>query len=352
MMGVEDADSHKLGLHPHRVSQWLGGRIMPMHAEIGLTNKCNHHCSFCTLDWITHGKETLDSATVGKLMQDLKYMGVKSVYFAGEGEPTLHPEFIDIINGTAHMGMKIAVSTNGQRYDRDTAHRTLSNISWIRFSLDTINKSFYSEIHGVSENVLDTVIQNIKDAVGIKKSLGLGVDIGVQVVLTDDTSQHLRALVECMRAVGVDNVQIKPSHTHPGSSHKTEMDVDMYDHVQGEMKDYESDDFKVVVRTKSMNRLTEPRTYDRCHGFDFYALIAANGDVVPCNVFYRNDGFVFGNIFEESIRDIWSSVHRQEIIKTIEKSCFSHCGEYRCRLDVMNRYLHRIKNPEGNDVFI
>jgi radical SAM protein with 4Fe4S-binding SPASM domain len=349
-MGVEDADSHKLGLHPHQVSQWLDGRIMPMHAEIGLTNKCNHHCSFCTLDWITHGKETLDSATLGRLMQDLKYMGTKSVYFAGEGEPTLHPEFVDIVNGTAHMGMKVAVATNGQRYDHIMADTTLKNISWIRFSLDTVDPVLHEKIHGVK--TLGQILVNIKAAVLIKKERGLEVDIGVQVVLTEETALTLNQTVEAMRDICVDNVQIKPCHIHPGSSHKEPMNVGMYDHVQVEMKDYESDGFKVVVRTRSMNRLEESRSYDRCNGFDFYALIAANGDVVPCNVFYRNEGFIFGNIFKDSIRDIWSGVRRREIIKIIENSCFSHCGDYRCRLDIMNRYLHRVKNPEWNDVFI
>jgi radical SAM protein with 4Fe4S-binding SPASM domain len=352
IMGVEDADSHKLGLHPHQVSQWLRGRVMPMHAEIGLTNKCNHHCSFCTLDWITHGKETLASDVLGELMQDLKYMGVKSVYFAGEGEPTLHPEFVDVVNGTAHMGIKVAVATNGQRFTQDVAERTLRNISWIRFSLDTIDPTLYRQIHGVGNEALMITKNNIVTAVTTKKSQNLSVDIGVQVVLTEDTALTLNSTVEWLKKIGVDNAQIKPCHIHPNSSHSDVMDVDMYGHVQVEMKDYEADGFKVLVRTKSMNRLEQKRTYDRCNGFDFYALIAANGDVVPCNVFYRNPGFVYGNIYDKSLRDIWVSVRKHEIIKNIEKSCFSHCGDYRCRLDVMNRYLHRIKNPERNDVFI
>jgi radical SAM protein with 4Fe4S-binding SPASM domain len=204
----------------------------------------------------------------------------------------------------------------------------------------------------VGSSALAQVIANITTTVQLKKEVGLECDIGVQVVLTEDTALTLNKTVECLKDIGVDNVQIKPCHIHPGSSHKEPMNVGMYDHVQVEMKDYESDGFKVVVRTRSMNRLEASRSYDRCNGFDFYALIAANGDVVPCNVFYRNEGFIFGNINKESIRSIWTSTNRLDIISSIEGSCFSHCGDYRCRLDVMNRYLHRIKNPERCDVFI
>lgn len=351
-MGVQDADSHKLGLHPRKVASWLEGFPVPFHAEIGLTNRCNHHCSFCTLDWITHGNKTLASPVIGKAIQDMRNMGVRSVYFAGEGEPTLHPEFVNIVNGTAHMGMKVAVSTNGQRFTQGVIESTLRNISWIRFSLDTIEPVLYHKIHGVNGEALLTVLDNIKRAAAFKHYYGLPVDIGVQVILTEETALTLNATVAYLKDLGVDNVQIKPCHNHPGSSHQTKMDVGMYDHVKVEMEDYESDSFKVIVRTKSMERLEEERTYKRCHGFDFYVLINANGDVVPCNVFYHKPEFIYGNIYNESLSKLWVGAKRREIIDKIECAKFAHCGDYRCRLDVMNRHLHRVKNPERNDVFI
>jgi radical SAM protein with 4Fe4S-binding SPASM domain len=250
------------------------------------------------------------------------------------------------------MGMKVAVATNGQRFMPDTAWRTLKHISWIRFSLDTIDTDLYKQIHGVSAEALNMVLRNIAYAVSVKRTENLSVDIGVQVVLTEETALTLNDTVAYLKAIGVDNVQIKPCHTHPSSSHQTGMDTSMYDHVRIEMQDYEEADFKVLVRTKSMNRLEMDRTYSRCHGFDFYVLINARGEVVPCNVFYDKPEFVYGNINEQGIGTIWRSDRRKHIIESVENSCFSHCGTYRCRLDVMNRYLHRIKNPERNDVFI
>jgi radical SAM protein with 4Fe4S-binding SPASM domain len=351
-MGVEDADSHKLSYHPQKVADWLKGEHVPFHAEIGLTNKCNHHCSFCTLDWITHGNKTLASSVLGKAVQDMKYMGVKSIYLAGEGEPTLHPEFKDIVNGIAHMGMKVAVSTNGQRFIEKLAFNTLRNISWIRFSLDTIDPDLYKKIHGIEYDGMITVLTNIKNAVNIKRDLRLNVDIGVQIILTEETALTLNETVEYLKHIGVDNVQIKPCHNHPDSSHQAKMNVGMYDHVKVEMQDYETDDFKVIVRTKSMERLDTPRTYKTCHGFDFYVLINANGDVVPCNVFYHKPEFIYGNIYEQSFLSIWNSERRKRIIDDIALTKFKHCGDYRCRLDVMNRHLDRVKHPERTDEFI
>ena len=268
------------------------------------------------------------------------------------GEPTLHPDFIEIVNGVANMGIRVAVSTNGQKFNASVSDNTLRNISWIRFSVDTIDRNLYRKIHGVGELALDTVLANIENAVIIKRVKELKTDIGVQVILNEETALTINELVERMIDIGVDNVQIKPCHSHPSSSHQSRMDTGLYDHLKIEMADYETDDFSVILRTKSMERLDDPRTYKRCHGFDFYILINADGDVVPCNVFYNKPEFVYGNIYEKPLAEIWNSKRRKEIIEKIECSNFTHCGDYRCRLDVMNRHLDRVKNPERNDEFI
>ena len=174
-MGVEDADSHKLGLHPHKVSRWMTGEDVPFHAEIGITNRCNHHCSFCTLDWVTHGNNDINYSTLCKTLEELEYMGVESIYLAGEGEPTLHPDFTEIVAYCGEIGMKVAVATNGQRFTQDVAKSTLKRISWIRFSLDTVDIELYKKIHGVSADALHRVLNNIRDAVKIKKEQNLPV---------------------------------------------------------------------------------------------------------------------------------------------------------------------------------
>ncbi len=352
-MGVRDADGHKLGLHPERVARWKMGEgiVMPLHAEIGITDKCNHHCKFCTLDWITHGNKEIASHILGSTLVDMKALGVQSIYLAGEGEPTLHTEFVGVVNGIKNMDMSVAVSTNGQRFQRQVAERCLRSISWIRFSVDSVIPEIYTDIHGVSEDALKRVLQNIGDAVEVKREQGLDVDIGVQSIFTTQTVHGLPQFVATMKELGVDNVQIKPCHNHPNSKWESDM-MGCFKDMQTLIEGMETDDFKVVFRSVGMERLQSARTYQRCHGFDFYVLVNANGDVVPCNVFYNKPEFIYGNIYDETFYDIWTGNKRLDIINKVEGSCFSNCGEYRCRLDVMNRYLERVIEPERNDEFI
>ncbi len=352
-MGVRDADGHKLGLHPERVARWAMGEgiVMPLHAEIGITDMCNHKCKFCTLDWITHGSKTLASQIIGNMLVDMQALGVKSIYIAGEGEPTLHPEFVEIVNGINHMGMSVAVSTNGSRFTRNVSKACLRSISWIRFSVDSVIPEIYNDIHGVKGGTLAQVLKNIEFAVEVKREEGLDVDIGVQSIFTTQTVHGLPQFIATMKELGVDNVQIKPCHNHPNSKWESDM-MGPYKDMQTLVEGMETHDFKVVFRSVGMERLQSARTYQRCHGFDFYVLVNANGDVVPCNVFYNKPEFIYGNVYDETFYDIWTGRKRIDIINKVEGSCFEHCGEYRCRLDVMNRYLERVIEPERNDEFI
>ncbi|GAI27734.1 unnamed protein product, partial [marine sediment metagenome] len=83
------------------------------------------------------------------------------------------------------------------------------------------------------------------------------------------------------------------------------------------------------------------------------ALLNAKGDVVPCNIFYDKKDYIYGNIHDNSFYEIWTGARRKEINKKISEAKFCKCGSYfRCRLDVINRHLQRVKYPERNDEFI
>lgn len=352
-MSVKDSDSHKLMYHPVETSKWLKNELdNPIHAEVGITNKCNHRCVFCTLDWINHGVNAIEKEVMFRCLKSMSEIGIKSIYYAGEGEPTIHPNFVEFLDYGKKLGISNSVSTNGSRFDEEMARQALKNLSWMRFSVDAGTNKTYSHIHGTSEKEFDRVINNIKNSVIIKRENKYEVDIGVQLILMPENIGEVEALANIVKEIGVDNFQVKPAHNHPKSSYSPEIYQFSHHTLKENLEKLNDDKFTVVVRTKSMERLLQERTYKTCHGFDFYALIDAKGNVVPCNVFYDNPEYTYGNINETDFKEIWQSQRRKEIISKISGLCFKQCGNYRCRLDVMNRYLERIKSPEKNDEFI
>ena len=107
-MGIKDVDGHKLMYYPEEVARWkTTGAATPLHVEIGPTNRCNHHCSFCSVDWVTHGKILIDTDVLVRAIHSMGDVGVKSIYFAGEGEPMLHPEWINSCKLPIAMASKL-----------------------------------------------------------------------------------------------------------------------------------------------------------------------------------------------------------------------------------------------------
>jgi GTP 3',8-cyclase len=88
-----------------------------------------------------------------------------------------------------------------------------------------------------------------------------------------------------------------------------------------------------------------------CHGLPFFTLIDAKGNVLPCGLFYDQNEFTYGNLHENSFSEIWKGNKRKEVIKRIKEKGIETCRKG-CRLDVINRYLDRLKFPELHDNFI
>lgn len=351
-MSVRDCDSHKLMYHPRHLVKWLNGEYVPLHAEIGITNRCNHKCKFCILDWITHGSVDIGKDVLTRTFSDMSEMGVKSIYYAGEGEPTLHPDFPYFVEYGRSLGMSQSLSTNGTLFKKDMAGRVLPHLSWIRFSVDAGTPDTYSGIHGIAPKFYDVVLDNIRECVNIKRKNGYGVDIGVQMVLMNENIMEAETLARWCKDAGVDNFQVKPAHNHPKSSYSTGMYKFVHDSLQDSLEQLQTDDFSVVVRVKSAERLVQPKKYSICHGFDYYVIIDALGNIIPCAIFYNEPDYIYGNLNTHSFREIWTGERRLDIIRKIADRKFATCGKYACRLDVLNRYLDRIKYPERNDEFI
>ena len=347
-----DADNHKLIYHPDRVDEWLKtGDCYPIHVEVGLTNMCNHKCIFCALDWVVGKDKTkIDTGVMLNTLEDMANQGVKSVVFAGDGEPLLHkdiPKFVE--NGKAYS-LDLATTTNGVLLNGEVAERCLPYLSWLRVSINAATKETYSKIHKTNEKDFYKVISNLKNAVDLVHKHSYPVTIGVQTLLLPENINEIESLAKLIKEIGADNIQIKPYSQHPYSENKISIDYATVN-LADKLEVLNSNKFQVAYRENTIQRLKDKSAYNNCYGLPFFALISAKGDVIPCNLFYNNPEFIYGNLYKDSFPKIWKSERRQKIIEKINESGTYECREG-CRLDVVNRYLHNLKNPHAHVNFI
>lgn len=346
-----EVDSHKLAYHPKRVSEWCEkGDCFPIYVEIGLTNRCNHRCIFCALDWVNHEGKDIDREVMLRTLKEMASCGVKSVMFAGEGEPLLHKDICLFVKKAKEYGLDVSITTNGVLFDKEMAEKILPCLKWIRFSVDAGTRERYAKIHKASEKDFDKVLENIKNAVKIKKDKKLQVTIGVQILLIPDNIDEIEILAEKLKGLGADNLQVKPYSQHPLSINKFVVDYSKLKPLKEKLNRFNDDSFEVLFRERTMERLKE-RDYKECHGLSFFALIDAKGNVIPCNLFYDNPEFGYGNLYEKSFSEIWQEEKRKQVLKKIKEKSIEECREI-CRLDVVNRYLQRLREPHPHDNFV
>jgi cyclic pyranopterin phosphate synthase len=103
-------DSHKLLFHPQRVAEWLDrGDVYPIYLEISPSGACNHRCVFCGLDYMGYKPVYLDSGLLRERLTEMGRLGVRSIMYAGEGEPLLHRDIAGIVEHTRGSGIDAAM---------------------------------------------------------------------------------------------------------------------------------------------------------------------------------------------------------------------------------------------------
>ncbi|MFA6923032.1 MAG: radical SAM protein [Bacteroidales bacterium] len=157
-----------------RLGRSLGINLLP-------TNKkcCNFNCIYCECGWTTKNnieKEEFPPAilvkeALEKRLNELIATGqeIDNITFAGNGEPTMHPEFIKIIEDTISIrnklmnNVKISVLTNATSLANSKILEALNKIDNCILKLDTGKESTFKIINQPVSNItLGEIVNNIK----------------------------------------------------------------------------------------------------------------------------------------------------------------------------------------------
>ncbi len=357
-------DSHKLILHPVRVAKWYEAKddwdklkkIYPIYVEISPYGGCNHRCTFCALDYMGYENIGLEFDVLKDTLSDMAKNDVKSVMFAGEGEPLLFKDLDLIVEHCSKVGVDTSLTTNFVPANKKATQRYVENCSWIKVSLNAGTAKTYAEVHQTKEIDFHRVIENLKNALEYRKENNLKCTIGVQMLLLPENKDEAVILAKKCKALGVDYLVIKPYSQHLSSETTKYADIDyskMLD-IQEEVESISDDKFSVIFRANTMKKYVEKKQpYDKCHSTPFFwGYIAADGKVFGCSAYLGKDEFCYGNIYDESFSSIWEGEKRKKSYNYVKNELDIKNCRVNCRMDEVNRYLWRLKNPQEHDNFI
>lgn len=174
-MGTFLFDSTVFGpVKSRRLGQSLGINLLPVNSKV-----CSFNCVYCECGW-THEpgsktskllpRENILEMLENRLAEIMNKSGkLDAITFAGNGEPTLHPGFEQIIDGTRDLrdsyfpGVPVVVLSNATTLGSESVFRALQKVERNILKLDGGTPAAIKRLNmpcGAFD--FDAVIQNLK----------------------------------------------------------------------------------------------------------------------------------------------------------------------------------------------
>lgn len=346
-------DSHKLFWHLDRVADWQKKKLIaPVYIEISPVSLCNHKCIFCAIDFVRDRDFKLDTELFCNRLKEMGKLGVRSVMFAGEGEPLLHKDLKRFIKTAKSSGMDVSLTTNGGIGNYDIWRELLPSLTWIRFSVDAGNAESYAKVHKVDGSVFNKTVKSIEDSVRVKRDLRLDVTIGVQFLMIEENLKSLEEALSLFSRIGVDYFSLKPYSLHPQMVNKRDMFYTK--RISGRIQRI-VDKFKknsrmnIVLRDVSMKKyVMGEKQFKHCRALPFWGYVSSKGDFYTCSVFIGDKRFKVGNVHKQDMRSIFFGKRRGQSISYAAKNLpiGKEC-RVNCRMARVNEFLEfLVQKPE------
>ncbi len=356
-------DGHKMLHHLDRIRAWQNGeKFAPVHIDMGLTKFCNTACIYCyaVVQNMTKGTMIAPDALL-RYIEDCGKLGVRSIGFIGDGEPTLNPAMYDATVLAKQVGIDTAMATNGIILDMDRAHDLLRDMTFIRFNLSAGTPEGFRRVHQSSTDNFHALVEKIRELVRIKKENNYPCTIGLQMVLIPECFNEVIPEAKLGAELGVDYFVVK----HCSDSEYKEIGIDYENYLTiGDMlkeaESYSEGDYVVQVKWNKILAAGESdlykngyRKYDVCHGTPFLLQISGNGKIYPCGPFFNKERFYIGDLHEDSFFDVVMGDRYWEVHNDVVKSVDVHkdCA-IGCRQDYVNKFLWDLKSEPEHLNFI
>ena len=353
-------DSHKLIYHPQRVTQFLDAgddwerakAVYPIYIEVSPVGACNHRCTFCAVDYIGYKSRMLDVEMFSERVAEMGRLGVKSIMFAGEGEPLLHRNINELVSATSTAGIDISFTTNATALNEAFIERSLPLTSWIKTSVNAGTAANYAKIHCTKERDFDRVIANLKHAVLAKRRAGLRCALGAQAILLPENAHEMELLAKiCRDEIGLDYLVVKPYSQHLFSETHMYEDINYSNYLAlaDALRILNTESFHVVFRENTMRKYTqdESERYTKCNATPFFwAYIMADGAVYGCSAYLLDERFAYGNINERTFQSIWEGPERKANFHYVRHELNIKDCRKNCRMDEVNRYLFTLREEK------
>jgi radical SAM protein with 4Fe4S-binding SPASM domain len=266
---------------------------MPISISFEPTTSCNLRCPECPsgLRSFTRPTGMLDKGlykdVLSQLEETLSYL---TFYF--QGEPYLHPQFLEMINYASGKGVYTATSTNAHFLKDDISRQTIeSRLDRLIISIDgTTQETYQSYRVGGS---LDRVIEGTENILRWKRKLRSKTPhIVFQFLVVGPNEHQIPAVYALAKKLKVDQVVLKTAQ--------------VYDYQHGSALIPKQEKYSRYHHNGDGTYRLKNDLSDHCWKMWHSCVITWDGKVVPC-CFDKDAHFVLGDLTRQSFHEIWFS---------------------------------------------
>ncbi len=266
---------------------------VPFNVSIEPTTNCNLSCPECPsgLKSFTRPTGNLDydfyKRTVDEIGNKLLYL-----YFYFQGEPYLHPKFLELVKYASQKNIYTVTSTNAHFLTERKALETVeSGLDRILISIDGTTQETYEQyrIGGSLEKAID----GTKNLVRAKKEMKSKTPhIIFQFLVVKPNEHQTEELKILAKEIGVDEVKLKTAQ--------------IYDYKNGSDLIPENEQFSRYKKQDDGSYQIKNELLNHCWKLWHSCVITWDGKIVPC-CFDKDAQHQLGDLNSKSFSEIWES---------------------------------------------
>lgn len=299
--------------------------IIPAQVDIDLTNICNQDCFYCNS--AEHRKqypvqkkfqeyiELLDKLSTWRNHSPRSFGTLHTITYPGGGEPTLLPDYEQVIEHTIDLGFLTSLTTNGTKLHKliaNVATEKIRKMAWIGIDIDAGSEEKYELIRR-SLTKTSPFAQVIKSATTLV-NMGATVDIKALINEFNNDEQSLRDLFKITKTIGARQLYLRPTILN-GQAYDFYHNVDLINNL--------SEEYSVKIKLNMTK--SQPRTYRKCHQMFQFPVFCADGQIYTCCDNKGNPRFSLGRWDQGDFRSIWLGQRHFEIYNAVDTRFCPHC---------------------------
>jgi len=363
--------AHDLGRAEKLVEGSLND-VMPITAEFVPTLNCVFRCRQCSykIHKIACGvwaagftrdpRFHMHQDIVRPLILRLAEAGVRYMVVTGGGEPLCNPHVtITALQAARESGIQSGLYTNGALLKPYVEEILNQNPCFVRVSVNAGSESVHSRYHRPlkGKSYFQKVKEGVEHLAETRTKMHCSTEVGLSYIVNDVNDRDFESFAKWV-ADTVDRISSREDNSRPAVDFvRFTPTIDYFAHSQ-----YPQSFFDEAVQrahekaipilenvgvrsTFFMHRfanINEQKGYNECLGSSWFAEVSPDGSLYVCCEMNFLPGYWIGDLLRNSIRTIWRSKKREEVLDQLREGQLRACPVF-CKPHKINQVTYRIR---------